>query len=116
MNPRLPLPKTERAPIADADAIQNRIAKLLRRAFRKPVNTETLARFTKFAEDQLSDGASFEDTMRTVVGAVLGMPDFLYFYETLESSSVDGIEVRQPATAANAVGSRQRLLTGRQRR
>jgi hypothetical protein len=41
-----------------------------------------LARFTTFAEGQFANGATFEDTMRTMVGAILGMPEFLYFYES----------------------------------
>ena len=71
------------APVADNVAIRARLKSLLRRAFRRPVDPDTLDRFTKFAEDQLASGTSFEHTMRTVVGAVLGMPDFLYFYESL---------------------------------
>lgn len=51
-------------------------------AFRRPVDPDTFDRFRKFAEGQLASGASFEDTMRTMVGAMLGMPDFLYFYES----------------------------------
>ena len=70
------------AAVAEIDVIRAQLKKLLRRAFRRPVDPETLDRFTKFAERQLASGASFEATMRTVVGAVLGMPDFLYFYET----------------------------------
>jgi hypothetical protein len=67
------------SPLAE---IRTRLKKLLRRAFRRPVDPETLDRFTKFAGRQLAAGAAFEDTMRTVVGAIIGMPDFLYFYET----------------------------------
>lgn len=69
---------------ASDDDLRPRIARLLRRAFRRPVDAQTLDRFTKFANDQLASGASFEETMRTVVGAVLGMPEFLYFYETAD--------------------------------
>ncbi|MDA0590415.1 MAG: DUF1592 domain-containing protein [Planctomycetota bacterium] len=86
---RKPVPKVAPAPIADVDAIRGRLEKLLRRAFRRPVDPATLDRFTKFAEAQLASGASLEDTMRTVVGAVLGMPDFLYSYETLDQESPD---------------------------
>jgi hypothetical protein len=77
-------PKPEPAVLADSDTIRTRLKKLLRRAFRRPVDPETLDRFTKFAEGQLALDASFEDTMHTVVGAILGMPEFLYFYETLD--------------------------------
>ena len=65
-----------------AEAIAPRISKLLRRAFRRPVDPGTLDRFVKFSEEQLAGGASLEVTMRAVLGAVIGMPDFLYFYET----------------------------------
>ncbi|MBM83434.1 MAG: hypothetical protein CMJ78_22985 [Planctomycetaceae bacterium] len=71
--------------VKEADVLRDRIAKLMRRAFRRPVDPETLDRFVKFANAELAAGASFEGTMRTVVGAILGMPDFLYFYETTES-------------------------------
>ena len=87
-----------RSGVADIDAIRGRLKKLLRRAFRRPVDPETLDRFTKFAEGQLASGASFENTMRTIVGAVLGMPDFLYFYETLgEKNPGDKSNGRQRA-------------------
>ncbi|MCH2130711.1 MAG: DUF1588 domain-containing protein [Pirellulaceae bacterium] len=79
---RNPPPNAEPSEVEVLVVIRSRLAKLLRRAFRRPVDPETLQRFVSFAEDKLASGASFEDTMRTVVGAVLGMPDFLYFYET----------------------------------
>jgi len=65
----------------EVEEIRSRLKKLLRRAFRRPVDPETLERFAKFAQKQRAAGATFEQTMRTVVGAILGMPDFLYFYE-----------------------------------
>ena len=68
--------------------IRARLKKLLRRGFRRPVDPETLERFTQFAQRQLAAGASFEDTMRTVVGAIIGMPDFLYFYETIDGGKL----------------------------
>ena len=67
--------------------VRNRVKKLLRRAFRRPVDSETFARFVKFAEYQLASGASFEQAMRTVVGAILGMPEFLYLYESPDPES-----------------------------
>jgi hypothetical protein len=86
--------KTKAAPhptvVSDKDAIHSRLERLLRRAFRRPVDPATLDQFAKFAEDDLASGASFEHTMRTMVGAVLGMPDFLYSYESLNESVADG--------------------------
>ncbi|MEM7014316.1 MAG: DUF1592 domain-containing protein, partial [Verrucomicrobiota bacterium] len=75
-------PKPEPVKESEAEAIRSRLTKLLRRAFRRPPNPETLKRFVSFAEGNIQAGASFEDTMRTVVGAVLATPDFLYFYES----------------------------------
>jgi hypothetical protein len=87
---RKPSPKPDVAPISDAIAVRIRVKQLLRRAFRRPVDQETLTRFTSFAERQLTAGASIEATMRTVVGAVLAMPEFLYFYETQSGEKDDG--------------------------
>ena len=62
------------------EIIRSRLIKLLRRAFRRPVEPVTLDRFVKFALDQRDAGETFENTMRSVIGVVLSMPDFLYFY------------------------------------
>ena len=89
-----PSATSDPAAVAEIDAIRARLEKLLRRAFRRPVDPETLDRFTKFAQRQLASGVSFQDTMRTLVGAVLGMPEFLYSYETPDpvplASGIDG--------------------------
>ena len=77
-----PTPRPKSASVDRNAVIRARLKTLLRRAFRRPVDPVTLDRFSKFAEGHLVSGASFEDTMRTIVGAVLGMPDFLYFYES----------------------------------
>lgn len=81
---RTPTKKQVATALKPIDAIRSRLKVLLRRAFRRPVNLETIDRFTNFAEQQLAAGASFEETMRTIVGAVLGMPDFLYSYESID--------------------------------
>ena len=85
--------KSREAPSESIDAneeIRNRLVKLLRRAFRRPAEPETLDRFTMFAQQQLEAGSSFEDTMRTIVAAVLGMPDFLYLTEFSEGEVAKG--------------------------
>ena len=87
---------SEPAPVSLSEMIRARLSRLLRRAFRRPVDRKTLDHFAEFATDQLAMGASFEDTMRSLVGAVLGMPDFLYFYETPnEENSAGEVEGRQ---------------------
>jgi hypothetical protein len=53
----------------------------------------TLDRFVKFALKQNADGESLENTMRSVIGVVLGMPDFLYFYEAPPGQSVNDFEL-----------------------
>jgi len=68
--------------VPQAKAIRDRLKKLLRRAFRQPADAATVERFAKFAEKQIVDGATWESAMRQVVSAVLGMPDFLYIYES----------------------------------
>ena len=81
--------------VSETEAVRLRLTSLLRRAFRRPVSSETLNHFCRFASDQLAAGVSFEDTMRTLVGAILSMPGFLYTYE---SRAVDADE---PLTAGN---------------
>ena len=79
--------------------LKKRIHWLLRRAFRAPVNPETTERFHKFAVEQIKTGASVEETMRTVVGAVIGMPEFLYIYESPPSKVHDKKQLRQKVTS-----------------
>ncbi len=82
------------APEAEPEAIRGRLTKLLRRAFRRPPEPETLQRFVDFAENNLAAGESFEKTMRAAVGAVLATPDFLYFYESAgDSAKIDDFEL-----------------------
>ena len=69
------------------EIIRPRLIKLLRRAFRRPVDPVTLDRFLKFAIDQHDSGETFENTMRSVIGVVLSMPDFLYFYGDSDSEN-----------------------------
>ena len=76
-------PRTEpSAPSATGEILRDRVGKLLRRAFRRPVKNTTVERFAVFAEQQLTEGATWETAMRQVLGAILGMPDFLYIYES----------------------------------
>ena len=52
-----------------------------------------------FAEEQLAAGVTYEETIRTMVGAVLAMPEFLYFYETPGGTSADrAVSGREPVT------------------
>ena len=63
---------------AQVQVVRERLQPFLRRAFRMPVEPGTLDRFVTFAERELQAGASFTDTMKTLVGATVASPDFLY--------------------------------------
>ncbi|MEZ6063204.1 MAG: DUF1592 domain-containing protein [Planctomycetaceae bacterium] len=79
--------------------IRERVGRLLRRAFRRSIDAETRESFVRFAEAQLAAGASFEQTMRAVVGAVLAMPEFLYFHdEPADGSSDRATTGREPVS------------------
>jgi hypothetical protein len=51
---------------------------LARRAFRRPVTADDLARLMPFYEAGRQDGGSFDQGIEQVVAAVLASPDFLY--------------------------------------
>ena len=67
---------------AQVRIIRERLGPFLRRAFRMPVDPSTLDRFVAFAERELRSGTSFTDTMKTLVGATIASPDFIYLYST----------------------------------
>ena len=92
------------------EIIQSRLTKFLRRAFRRPVDPVTLDRFVQFASKQHSDGVSLENTMRSVVGVVLGMPDFLYFYEAPKVETIDGKGTNAQSSADFELASRLALF------
>lgn len=99
-------------PIADGDRdvtqqLRFRLNKLLRRAFRRPVEDVMLDRFTAFASGHIAEGASFEEAMRATVGVILGMPDFLYLYESNAAPS----ETPIVATAGRQPISNHELAT-----
>ncbi len=62
--------------------LRQRLEGLLGRAFRRPVEQETLDRFVAFGAEALREGNSFTDTMKVLVGATLASPEFLYLYCT----------------------------------
>lgn len=53
-------------------------------AFRRTVDEERIRPFVKLAHDELANGASFEQAMRTAYTAVLCSPHFLYLAEPTE--------------------------------
>ncbi len=85
----IPNPPGKSATADERKIIRERLTKLLRRAFRRPAEEEMIRRFAGVAEERIaSGGASWEEAMRAVVQAVLGMPDFLYHYEMQNAGEV----------------------------
>lgn len=71
---------------------------LLQRAFRRPVDEETVLDFVAVAASDLDQGASVEHAMRRLVSAVLAMPRFLYFHERPTNSQTNVVPGREPIT------------------
>lgn len=67
------------------EEIRTRLEKLLRRAFRRPVDQETLSRYASYAVRLHSGGMDLTACMKKVASAVLSSPRF--FYRTRSSSS-----------------------------
>ena len=61
--------------------IQERLAKFLRRAFRRPVAPEWVMRYAGNVKAQLKAGMSFEESMKHIASAVMCSPRFLYLYD-----------------------------------
>ena len=79
-------------PQTDEDILKERVTRLLRHAFRRPAGPETADRYTAFAIKQLKDGVSFPEIMKTVTGAVIASPDFLYLYDVQKDKKGKGRE------------------------
>lgn len=67
-------PKTTGEPVCARQITES----LARRAFRRPITTEDMARLTPFYEVARKDGGTFDDGIEQVVAAVLVSPQFLY--------------------------------------
>ena len=61
--------------------ISARLQSLLRRAFRSPIRSDVLGRYTKFVRRQLDEGIGFTNAMKSAVAAVISSPRFLYLYD-----------------------------------
>lgn len=64
--------------IGEAPCAKQITEHLERRAFRRPVTTEDVARLMPFYEAGRENGGSFDQGIEQVVAAVLASPDFLY--------------------------------------
>ncbi len=61
--------------------LQQRMHAFAQTAFRRPVQSETLAAYVALAQDSLDRGGRFSDAIRTGYRAILCSPRFLYFQE-----------------------------------
>jgi len=77
-------------PMADASRL---LESFLKRAFRRPIPSGELSRYTKIVSERLRLKLSFEESMRAAYKAVLCSPDFLFLQE--KPGPLDG-----PAIAA----------------
>ncbi|MEC7566440.1 MAG: DUF1588 domain-containing protein [Planctomycetota bacterium] len=60
------------------DEVRQRLRLFLPRAFRRPVDTKTLDRYTSYAVGHMTRGLNLTDSMKKVVSAILSSPKFFY--------------------------------------
>ncbi len=87
-------------PADDADRdteVQRRLETFLTRAFRRHVEADVLARYSRYVGRQLDAGLAFEDAMKSAVAATIASPKFLYLYDT--QSENDQGDDRSPSRA-----------------
>ncbi len=65
-------------PAAEAS---RRLRPFLSRAFRRPVDEQTLARYAGFVARELESGTAFPEAMKAVAAATIASPRFLYLYD-----------------------------------
>ncbi|MFT7302071.1 MAG: hypothetical protein ACI8UZ_000907 [Akkermansiaceae bacterium] len=74
--------------------VRERLAKLLRKAFRGRVGPGVVDRYAEFAGARMRAGVSYTDAMKEVTAAVISSPRFLYLYDGSGSEGqVDGFEL-----------------------
>ena len=66
--------------------VRLRLEPFLRKAFRRPVETELLDRYTGHVLRQLDAGVAFEEAMKSIAAAAIASPRFLYLYDKSASS------------------------------
>jgi hypothetical protein len=71
-------PHDTKKPMSEAACAKQITENLARRAYRRPVNAEDVARLMPFYEAGRQDGGSFDQGIEQVLTAVLASPDFLY--------------------------------------
>ena len=67
--------------------IRRRLSWFLRMTFRRPVDRETVDRYSSYAESRMQQGLTFSDSMKKVASAALSSPRFLYRSSSDDESS-----------------------------
>jgi hypothetical protein len=76
-------------PEADANVreeVTDRLRRFLRLAFRGPVDSSTLKRYTDYTMSKIDAGLTFADSMKKVASAALSSPMFLYRSTSMDES------------------------------
>lgn len=63
------------------EVVRRRLASFLLKAFRVPVDTSLLDRYSEFVERQLDSGGNFTTAMKSIAAAAIASPRFLYLYD-----------------------------------
>tara|TARA_B110000495_G_scaffold202165_1_gene221488 strand:- start:2599 stop:4758 length:2160 start_codon:yes stop_codon:yes gene_type:complete len=78
-------------------SVRARLNPFLTRAFRAPVASDVLERYTKFADAQFDQGVEFTNVMKALTAAVVSSPRFFYLFDKASqketSSVVDEFEL-----------------------
>ena len=77
-----------RNPMGDASRL---LEAFLKRAFRRPIPSGELGRYTRIVSERLKVRFSFEESMRAAYKAILCSPDFLFLQE--KTAALDGAEI-----------------------
>lgn len=78
-------------PAVDAERI---LRGFIRRAFRRPVNSDDVQPFTAITAEKLKSGYTFEQAMRAALKGVLMAPEFLFLSETPGPLTDDALACR----------------------
>lgn len=83
-------PNSKNATQAETEAaVRARLQAFLTRAFRRPIEAETLERYVGHVMSQIGDGTSFTDSMKSAVAAALASPRFFYLFDQSASEFDD---------------------------
>lgn len=67
------------------ELVSARLTPFLTRAFRAPVDSEQLNRYTGYTVRKIASGDGWTETMKSVAAAAISSPKFLYLYDTRSS-------------------------------